>query len=363
MEHNRGSSGASVRFTGVGKSYGSVDALIDFDLEVKAGEFVTLLGASGSGKTTALNGLAGFVDATAGDVKIGGQSVLNLPSERRNVGMVFQSYSLFPHMNVFENIAFPLRLRKMKAAEIRSRVEKALDMIQLSKLADRMPKELSGGQRQRVAFARAVVFEPPVLLMDEPLGALDLKLREAMQIEIKRYHRQLGCTIIFVTHDQGEALGLSDRVAVMDAGRIVQIDTPQVIYDQPKSKFVAQFIGKTNFLRIDTSSPKSIGLPDYAIWFDRAEGQQEWGKGCTHASLRPERLWRVTDSSPTGSVLNGKVEDVLFLGNVAHYSANFGNPDLLFFEEQLGKGVPLLDRGDPLKLGFASTDLRPVPNN
>ncbi|MEY8838423.1 ABC transporter ATP-binding protein, partial [Cribrihabitans sp. XS_ASV171] len=215
--------GGEISFRKVCKRYGAVEALADFSLEIGAGEFMTFLGPSGSGKSTALNALAGFSDVTEGDILIDGKSVLDLPPEKRNVGMVFQGYSLFPHMTVAENVAFPLKLRRHGRAEIARKVEEVLGMVQLGDLAGRMPSELSGGQRQRVAFARAVVFEPPVLLMDEPLGALDLKLRQSMQVEIKKYHAQLGCTIVFVTHDQGEALALSDRIAVLSDGRIAQV--------------------------------------------------------------------------------------------------------------------------------------------
>ena len=197
---------AGLNFRQITKRYGSVVALDQFSLDVAPGEFMTFLGPSGSGKTTALNILAGFAAATEGDVLIGDRSVVDLPPEKRNVGMVFQSYSLFPHLTVFENVAFPLRLRGASRDTIANKVGAVLDMVRLADFGGRMPNELSGGQRQRVAFARAVVFDPPVLLMDEPLGALDLKLREQMQLEIKRFHAEIGCTIIFVTHDQGETL-------------------------------------------------------------------------------------------------------------------------------------------------------------
>src|SRR5699024_984210 len=216
--------GAEIVFDGLAKYYGSSTALEDFSLEVRPGEFMTLLGPSGSGKTTALNCLAGFIDPDRGELRVAGKNILDLSPERRQLGMVFQSYTLFPHMSVYDNVAFPLRLRKMHSADIRKKVDAVLDMVQLSEFASRMPSALSGGQQQRVAFARAVVFEPPVLLMDEPLSALDLKLRKSMQLEIKQYHAELGCNIIFVTHDQKVALVLSDRVAIMSDGMIRQVD-------------------------------------------------------------------------------------------------------------------------------------------
>jgi putative spermidine/putrescine transport system ATP-binding protein len=212
--------GSSIEFRSVRKTYGSFVALEDFSMTVAPGEFMTLLGPSGSGKTTALNCLAGFIDIGDGDILIDGVSIARVPTEKRGIGMVFQNYSLFPHRSVMGNVAFPLEMRGMARDEVRRRSLAALEMVRLDGLADRMPHELSGGQKQRVAFARAVVFEPSVLLMDEPLGALDLKLRETLQLEIKQYQRQIGCTVIYVTHDQGEALTLSDRLAVMDKGVI-----------------------------------------------------------------------------------------------------------------------------------------------
>ncbi len=240
--------GTTVTFDKVSKYFGAAAALEDFCLDVAPGEFVTLLGASGSGKSTALNILAGFSDATSGGVRIGDRSLAGVPSEDRNVGMVFQNFALFPHMSVFDNIAFPLKMRRTPTDKARKLVMDALDMVQLSGLADRRPAALSGGQRQRVALARAVVFSPPLLLMDECLSALDLKLREELQGEIRRIHHEIGATTVFVTHDQGEALTMSDRVAVLRGGRIEQIDEPELLYDRPATRFVADFIGQTNLM-------------------------------------------------------------------------------------------------------------------
>lgn len=352
--------GASVIFDKVSKSYGSVDALIDFDLTIQPGEFVTLLGPSGSGKTTALNVLAGFVEESAGDVRIDDRSVLDLPPENRNVGMVFQNYSLFPHMNVFENVAFPLRLRKIQRDEITRRVEESLAMVQLSEYGQRMPKELSGGQRQRIAFARAVVFEPPVLLMDEPLGALDLKLREAMQLEIKRYHSQLGCTIVFVTHDQNEALALSDRIAIMRDGRIAQIDTPDRIYDEPNSKYVADFIGKTNILDFSRIGSSRLHVPDLDVEIDISDTHQGWDRDGSSISLRPEKLRREKSFDDSAVTFDVTVDEYLFLGNIVQYSVRTETGRSLLFQEHRGPNVPILARGEVLKLTFSISDARPV---
>jgi len=355
------SSGAAVSFRGITKSYGQIEALIDFNLEVESGEFVTLLGPSGSGKTTALNVLAGFTDASTGDIRINGQSILNLPPEQRNIGMVFQNYSLFPHMTVAENIAFPLQLRKVSRSETARRTRDCLEMIQLPQIADRMPKELSGGQRQRVAFARAIVFEPPVLLMDEPLGALDLKLREAMQLEIKRYHQQLGCTIVFVTHDQGEALALSDRIAVMSDGRIAQIGSPSAVYNEPNSKYVAQFIGRTNFLQVELEDSSTVRLIEAGISFKLPVGNNNWREGQQMVSLRPERLFRC-DAGTTGPKITGTVDNVLFLGDTVQYTISIGANNPLLFQENCGSGTAISSAGDPIELSFNVPDLKPIPD-
>jgi putative spermidine/putrescine transport system ATP-binding protein len=234
----------------VGKTYGPVTALHDVSLSIRPGEFVTLLGPSGSGKTTLLMILGGFTRPTAGDITFDGRSVVRLAPHKRNIGVVFQNYALFPHMTVFENIAFPLRLRRLDRGAIAARVYEALELVRLPGFGQRRIHELSGGQSQRVALARAVVFEPDILLMDEPLSALDKQLREQMQTEIRRLHDTLGLTTIYVTHDQREALTMSDRVAVIHAGRLAQFDAPRVLYDQPADAFVADFVGESILLPV-----------------------------------------------------------------------------------------------------------------
>lgn len=347
--------GAAVSFRNVSKQYGSVTALSDFDLDIAPGEFVTFLGPSGSGKSTALNVLAGFTDATSGDVLIAGQSVAALPPEKRQLGMVFQSYSLFPHMTVYENVAFPLRLRKAPAAEIRRKVEQSLEMVRLSELGGRMPKELSGGQRQRVAFARAVVFEPPVLLMDEPLGALDLKLREAMQLEIKRYHAQLGCTIVFVTHDQGEALVLSDRIVVMGGGHIAQVDTPERIYDFPQSRYVAEFIGKTNILTLTPGAGGDLRVEETGGALP-ADAIARISATPARISIRPEKIHRMEPGTANAHAFPVRIEETLFLGDIVQYEAATANGVRIFFQEHRGPDAPMLSRGADVAIGFRFED-------
>jgi len=236
-----------LELSGLDQSYGKVRVIKDVDLWVQEGEFLTLLGPSGSGKTTLLMIIAGFVTPSRGEIELNGESILRLPPERRNFGLVFQGYALFPHLTVFENVAFPLRVRKSEEETVKQKVRKALDMVQLVYLEDRLPKHLSGGQQQRVALARALVFEPALLLLDEPLGALDKKLREELQVELKLLHKRLGSTFIYVTHDQEEALSMSDRIAVINDGSIEQLGPPEELYETPKSAFVANFLGESNF--------------------------------------------------------------------------------------------------------------------
>lgn len=238
-----------IRFDHISKSYGPLCVVDNLDLDIAKGEFVSLLGPSGSGKTTLLMMLAGLENPTHGTILVDGEPVNNVPTHRRDMGVVFQNYALFPHMSVAENVAFPLQMRGVSKAGITERVTRALDMVQLSTMRDRWPAQLSGGQQQRVALARALVFEPRVVLMDEPLGALDKNLREQMQLDIRALHNRLELTIVFVTHDQSEALTMSDRIAVFNKGKIEQIGTPREIYDHPRTRFVAEFIGETNLLQ------------------------------------------------------------------------------------------------------------------
>ena len=256
-------SGKSVSIRGLSKRYADVRALQDVDIDIAAGEFCTLLGASGSGKTTLLKAIAGFEPHDTGQIKIGERDIGGTPVAERNIGMVFQNYALFPHMSVVRNVAFGLNMRRVPKAETRRRVAAALDLVDLSDLADRLPNELSGGQQQRVALARALVIEPDILLMDEPLGALDKKLRQSIQLQLKQLHRDLGATIVYVTHDQEEALYLSDRIVILDEGKVIQIGSPQELYCEPVNKFVAGFLGECNFLTLDDGS--EIGLRPEAL--------------------------------------------------------------------------------------------------
>lgn len=260
-----------IRVTNLTRTYGSFVALDHVDLTVRKGEFVTLLGPSGSGKSTLLNLISGMTRATEGKIEIDGRDATHVPTNQRGLGMVFQNYALMPHMTVFENIAFPLQVRRVSKAEIADRVHEVLKLIQLEHVADRKPKQLSGGQQQRISLARCIVYRPPIILMDEPLGALDKKLREDMQLEIKRLHADLGVTMIYVTHDQEEALAMSDRIVLMRNGKIEQQGDPEDLYFRPRTLFAADFLGSSNLIRgrIDESkrtletSVGSLPLPDH----------------------------------------------------------------------------------------------------
>lgn len=256
-------SGKSVTIRNLTKAYADVVALQDVGLEIAPGEFCTLLGASGSGKTTLLKVIAGFEPHDEGKVEIGGRDIGGVPVAARNIGMVFQSYALFPHMSVYRNVAFGLEMRRLPADEISRRVGDALGLVRLTDLGGRLPSELSGGQQQRVALARALVIEPDILLMDEPLGALDKNLRQSIQMELKQLHREVGATIVYVTHDQEEALHLSDRIVILDQGRVVQAGTARELYFAPANPFVAGFLGECNFLTLEDGS--EVGLRPEAL--------------------------------------------------------------------------------------------------
>ncbi len=282
-----------VSFRDIQKSYDGVNLIVkSLDLDISRGEFLTLLGPSGSGKTTCLMMLAGFETPTHGDILLNGQRLNNVPPHKRNIGMVFQSYALFPHLTVNENVGYPLSVRKLSKHEIADKVRNALRMVQLESLGGRYPAQLSGGQQQRIALARALVFEPQLVLMDEPLGALDKQLREHMQMEIKHLHQQLGVTVVYVTHDQSEALTMSDRVAVFNHGIIQQIDSPEKLYEEPCNAFVANFIGENNSLSGTVSaidgSTCTVQLKIGEEVIAQAINVSDIGKPAS-LSIRPER--------------------------------------------------------------------------
>jgi putative spermidine/putrescine transport system ATP-binding protein len=350
---------------GLRKSFGSTTAVDGVDLEVRRGEFVTLLGPSGSGKTTTLRMVAGFMAPSEGSIEIDGRDMTRTPPYRRDVGMVFQNYALFPHMTAAQNIAFPLRMRGRPRAEIDRRVDEALRLVKLGDLGARYPRQLSGGQQQRVALARAVVFEPRLLLMDEPLGALDRKLRKSLQLEIIRVSRQLGATVLYVTHDQEEALMMSDRIAIFSAGRIEQLGTGDDLYDRPTSLFVADFIGESNILR----GTYDVDGGDRG-WLTR-EGSR-WHVGPTTAGgrspergsacaliVRPERIRivRADASVPSGAnVAEATVDEVLNLGPDTRYELVLDGGQRLAVRESRDGDRHALDRGDKVRVAWAVED-------
>lgn len=318
-----------VRFEGVKKSYDGINFVVkDLDLTVRKGEFLTMLGPSGSGKTTSLMMLGGFERPTLGHILLDGKSVERLPPEKRNIGFVFQNYALFPHMTVAENIAFPLRYRNIRGAAAKDKVHEALQRVGLEGFSARRPAQLSGGQQQRVALARALVFEPALVLMDEPLGALDKQLREHMQIEIKELQTALGITMVYVTHDQAEALTMSDRIAVFHDGRIQQLADPRTLYNEPRNRFVASFIGENNTIACTIVGQEGddciVRMPDGLLW--KVRGPVREGTDLT-VSVRPENIGLADDADAPGrNKLSARVRDVFFYGDHMRLSVEaFGN--------------------------------------
>lgn len=339
---------AGVQFVGVSKTYPTgLTAIAQLDLDIRPGEFLTLLGPSGSGKTTALNLLAGFQSPTTGQILVDGKDIGALPPYKRDIGVVFQHYALFPHMTVRENTGYPLKQRRMPKDEIARRVDDVLRMVALEAYGDRLPRQLSGGQQQRVAVARAIVFRPRLLLMGEPLGALDRKLRESVQLELKRIHRDLGVTIVFVTHDQEEALVMSDRIAIFDQGRIRQIGTASALYDAPVSQFVAQFLGESNCLvgKVD-HLPRLSRVTTAAGVFHGVTSDATPQHGTAAVVTRPERcrLFTAQSEVPEGwNQVPARIRDVVYLGALRKVVADLrdgGTFTVIFQPDQILPAAP-----------------------
>ena len=354
-------SASHVHFEGVWKTYdGETQVVQDLHLEVREGEFLTLLGPSGSGKTTCLMMLAGFETPTGGVIRIGGAQMQTVPPRKRDIGMVFQNYALFPHMTVAGNLAFPLEVRGMGKADAAARVRRALELVRLTGFENRRPGELSGGQQQRVAIARALVFEPQLVLMDEPLGALDRRLREEMQFEIRRIQRTLGVTVVYVTHDQQEAMSMSDRVAVFNRGRIEQIAPPEVLYEEPQRLFVATFIGDNNVMhgrirRIDGDicEVEAGGRAVQAFLVAPAAVGD-----AVALSIRPERVGLAQQPGTYSNEYEVVVEDIAFLGDHLRVrTAVCGAEEFIVkIPNIVGHGVVLA--GDTVRIGWTPTDCR-----
>ncbi|WP_343117436.1 ABC transporter ATP-binding protein [Ostreiculturibacter nitratireducens] len=343
-----------IRLDNISRRFGTVTALADISLTVRRGEFLALLGPSGCGKTTLLRMIAGFLDPFSGQLSIGGKRMNNVPPDHRPVNTVFQNYALFPHMDVAENIAFGLKRKRLPRAEIRSRVKEALAMVGMEAFATRWPAELSGGQQQRVALARAIVNRPEVLLLDEPLAALDLKLRKRMQIELKRLHERLGMTFILVTHDQEEALTIADRIVVMDHGRIAQIGTGQEIYDTPTNRFVADFIGEANLLPI-TVGNGGIGCPG----LDLPGDMQAAPHGRDSAiMIRPENIRLAGETLPAGWVTGqGKLRQRIFRGVGWRLYVELPGGDEIAIDTK-ESGAELIEPGGDVRFGWPADRCR-----
>ena len=355
-EHAEGGRVASVRLEGLSKQYGTFDAVRNVSLDVRNGEFLTLLGPSGSGKTTTLMMIAGFVTPSSGRILVDGRDVTDEPPHRRNIGMVYQSYALFPHLTVFKNVAFPLEVRKCPPSEIRQRATEALEIVKLADLGDRYPAQLSGGQQQRVALARAIVFRPPLLLMDEPLGALDRKLREHMQIELMKIQSRLGITVVYVTHDQEEALVMSNRVAVMADGVLQQVGSPEELYQRPANRFVADFVGETNLIDgrilVSGSAASVLVAPGIEV---HAHSDRQWTKGddvCV--VVRPECVRIGVAAQSYVNRLEGIVERVIYIGDVSRFMVTLPSGQTLVVKVQNGGQAHAANVGERITLGWSA---------
>jgi putative spermidine/putrescine transport system ATP-binding protein len=352
--------GGQLVLAGLSKRYPNHAAVLPLDLDVRAGEFLTLLGPSGSGKTTTLMMVAGFTPPSAGDITLNGRSIARLAPEKRNIGVVFQNYALFPHMSVADNVGFPLKMRGQASAAIATKVRDALRLVRLEGLEARMPRQLSGGQQQRVAFARALVFDPDLLLMDEPLGALDKKLREQMQFELKRLHSELGVTIVYVTHDQEEALTMSDRVALMNLGIIEQLGPARELYERPVNRFVAEFIGESNLIE---------GKLESDGWFV-ADGGARFPVGSdaglpvgTAGTLvaRPEKF-SLAPQSASDRGIAGVVREHVYVGDFVRYRIDVPGGLTLTVKVQNNRGAVNAREGEQVQLYLGPGDARILSN-
>ena len=350
-----------VKFDKVDKSYdGKILVVKDLQLDIEEGEFVTMLGPSGSGKTTCLMMLAGFETPTHGEIYLDGRAISSIPPHKRGIGMVFQNYALFPHMTVYENLAFPLRVRKIPKDEADKKIDKALSMVSLQGFADRMPGQLSGGQQQRVAVARSLVFDPQLVLMDEPLGALDKNLRESMQYEIKHIHESIGVTVVYVTHDQTEALTMSNRIAVFNDGHVQQLSGPNELYETPVNSFVAEFIGENNTIigtvkevsgdqaKVETEQGESVIANPIAV---HAAGEK------TKISLRPERVM-INPSDNLENKFEASVAEIIYHGDHTRVRVNVLNNDQFILKIPNASDDIKLNLNDKIKLGWSSHDCR-----
>jgi putative spermidine/putrescine transport system ATP-binding protein len=346
----------------VSKTYETVTALSSSNLRVEKGEFITLLGSSGSGKTTLLNIIVGMTAATTGRVMIDGRDVTDVPASQRNIGMVFQNYALMPHMTIFENLAFPLQIRKYSRVAIAKRVREVLDIVQLPDVSDRKPQELSGGQQQRISLARCIAYDPAVVLMDEPLGALDKRLREQMQQEIKRIQSELGITMLYVTHDQEEAMSMSDRIALMDKGRILQVGTPGELYFKPASLFAATFLGASNILKGTASAADtSISLVGGELIKLTAKANHS---GKINILVRPEsiRLRLPSQSVDAENQLSGRLKMTVMLGGTTTHQVELNDGSVITVQELTSGERAEVAIGSAVKLAWNAASTIVIPD-
>ena len=347
-----------LRLERLSKNFGEFIAVEDVNLHIRRGEFLTILGPSGSGKTTLLMIIAGFLEATTGDIQFDGLSIMSLRPEKRNFGMVFQGYALFPHMTVRQNIAYPLEVRKGARDEIVKRVDEMLELVQLETFGDRLPRQLSGGQQQRVALARALIFDPLVLLLDEPLGALDKKLRSNVQTQLKHLHRKVGKTFVYVTHDQEEALSMSDRVVIMNHGRVVQVGSPQELYERPSTVFASKFIGKSNILRGVVNQVDGNEVL-YAIadkYFQQLVSNEKFSKNDEIIlALRPEKIKiaRCKVASNEVNILVGRIIDITYFGSTISVNVETDSVGEFIVEVQAWNNQETLEEGQKISLTWS----------
>ena len=354
---------AFVEFDRVQKSYDGVQLVVkDLNLSMPKGEFLTMLGPSGSGKTTCLMMLAGFETATHGDIRLDGQPINNIPPHKRGIGMVFQNYALFPHMTIAENLSFPLEVRKLGKSDREAKVKRALDMVEMGAFGGRRPAQLSGGQQQRIALARALVFEPELVLMDEPLGALDKQLREKMQFEITDLAHKLGITVVYVTHDQTEALTMSDRVAVFDDGRIQQLAPPDQLYEKPQNSFVAQFIGENNTMEgviTEIKGDQCVVQLDGGDLIDAVPVNVSKVGERTRVSIRPERVEINKDRLQEGAhTLKAEVLEFIYMGDIFRTRLSVAGNDNFVIKSRNAPDQTRLKPGETIEIGWLPEDCR-----
>ena len=355
----------AIELTGVCKSFGSEKAVDDVSLQILDNEFFSILGPSGCGKTTLMRMIAGFERPTTGSITLRGETIESLPAHKRDLNMVFQSYALFPHLTVYENVAFELKVRKHPKPSIEPAVREALELVHLTGMERRRPNQLSGGQRQRVALARALVSRPALVLLDEPLGALDLKLRKQMQVELKRMQRDVGITFVYVTHDQEEALTMSDRIAVMNNGELLQVDDPQALYDRPVTRFVADFIGISNILTGSVTSQagrRVVGLDGIGALSSESVPEAATTSDTVYASVRPEliTLRDLSESDTDDVVILGEVTEVIFLGRETEYRVSVPDRETPFVvhASNVGGEDRRFSIGQRVKLGWEHRSVR-----